>query len=292
MNTATAMGDSLVRAEGLLVQGQNEAAEQILVRLAEDVEEYVDRNCPTTDEVQWFDFPTIFERLAYRRVESDPRELRDIGEPVERLYGDLGLTEVRLGDYEGAARALKQAIRWNPMNCEHRLNLADIYHISGDMHEYLALTYSVFERASDARHLERAFANFASWFKTSDKSRVAAAALRAARRIGSDDPVLAAALEEASGTDHDPDSVSDTEAQELLGQEGLPDGANAEIAICLLMCASDAAGLGDTNLATTLTVRARDLVGEDAAMTLLQLIRADDAGRSDAHDGDGTNAQA
>jgi tetratricopeptide (TPR) repeat protein len=290
MNTATAMGDSLVRAEGLLVQGQNEAAEQILVRLAEDVEEYVDRNCPTTDEVQWFDFPTIFERLAYRRVESDPRELRDIGEPVERLYGDLGLTEARLGDYEGAARALKQAIRWNPMNCEHRLNLADIYHISGDMHEYLALTYSVFERASDACHLERAFANFASWFKTSDKPRVAAAALRAARRIGSDDPVLAAALEEASGTDHDPDSVSDTEAQEFLGQEGLPDGANAEIAICLLMCASDAAGLGDANLATTLTVRARDLVGEDAAMTLLQLIRADDAGRSDAHDGDGTDA--
>ena len=47
------------------------------------------------------------------------------------------------------------------MGCEYRLNLADLYRIDGDPQEYLALTYSVFERASDARHRERAFANFA-----------------------------------------------------------------------------------------------------------------------------------
>ncbi|MEE1273314.1 MAG: hypothetical protein UHI81_02310, partial [Olegusella sp.] len=161
MPAHSTMEDELNRAEGLLVNGEDQLAADLLARLAEDAEEYVDRNCPTTDELQWFSFPTIFERLAYRRVENDPRELRDVGEPLERLYGDLGFAEVRLGDYDAARRALTQAVRWNPMGCEHRLNLADLYRVSGDVKEYLALTYSVFERASDVRHLARAFVNFA-----------------------------------------------------------------------------------------------------------------------------------
>ena len=43
------------------------------------------------------------------------------------------------------------------------------------------------------------------------------------------------------------------------------------------MCAQDAATAGERDVATNLTLRARDLVGEPAAMTLLQLIRDTDA---------------
>ena len=275
-NINTNLSDQLLGAEGLIVQGQPEAALEQLRYLAEDAEEYVDRNCPTTDEVQWFAFPTIFERLAYRRVEQDPRDLRDVGEPLDRLYADLALACVHCGDYEGATLALRQAVRWNPMGCEHRLNLADLYRIDGNAQEWLGLTFSVFERASEASHLVRAFANFAEYFQMAEKPQVAAAALRVARRIDPTDRSLAAALDQAAGTDHDPDSVSDEHASELLEAEGLPDGANAEIALCLLMCAGDAAAAGERNVATNLTIRARDLVGEKAAMALLALIQEDD----------------
>lgn len=278
----TTLSDELLRAEGLLVQGQEESALELLSRLAEDAEEYVDRNCPTTDELQWFSFPTVFERLAYRRVEQDPRELRDVGEPLDRLYADLALAYIHCGDYDGAAGALRQAIRWNPMGCEHRLNLADLCRIAGDLREHLALSFSVFERASEAAHLVRAYLNFADYFQAAEMPRVAAAALRVARRIDAADPSLAAALEHAAGTDADPDTVSDEEAAELLEAEGLPEGANAEVAICLLMCAGDAAAMGDRNTATNLTIRARDLVGEKAAMALLALIHADDEEADDA----------
>lgn len=278
---ASAMEDDLLGAEGLIVDGDLEPAHELLLRIAEDVEEYVDKNCPTTDELQWFSFPTIFERLAYRRVENDPRELRNVGEPLDRLYADLGLVEVRLGDLDAAKRALAQAVRWNPMGCEHRLNLAELYREGGDLQEYLALTYSVFERASDVRHLATAFGNFAAWFQASEKPRQAAAALRAARQLDARLSGLDAMISESQGTDHDPDSVTDDEARDLLAQEGLPDGANAEIAVCLLLCASDAAELGQRDLATRLTLRARDLVGQDAAMTLMQLIHADDAQEAD-----------
>lgn len=270
------MTEGLAHAEALMIEGQNDEALDVLLGIAEDAEEYVDRNCPTTDEVQWFSFPTIFERLAYRRVEKDPRELRDVGEPMDRLYGDLALAAVHTGDYDIATNALKQAVRWNPMGCEMRLNLADLFRVNGDINEYLALTYSVFERASDARHLARAFANFSEYFLVQQKPRTAAAALRAGRRLGVRGRALDQALDQAAGTTHDPDLVGDDEARDLLAQEGLPDGANAEIAICLLMCATDAAQAGQQDVATNLTVRARDLVGEDASMALLRLIRQSD----------------
>lgn len=278
----TEMTDELERAEGLMLQGQPERAAELLARLAEDAEEYVDKNCPTTDEVQWFSFPTLFERLAYRRVEKDPRELRDVGEPLDRLYGDLALANVHAGDYDAAMSALKSAIRWNPMDCGSRLNLADLYRVAGDMQEYLALTYSVFERASDARHLARAFVNFSGWFQASEKPRTAAAALRAARALDARDSSVDAALDQAAGTERDPDLVSDDEVEALLAEEGLPDGANADIAVCLLMCASDAAAAGARDVAANLTLRARDLVGEAAAKALLELIRESDAAEGDA----------
>lgn len=278
----TEMTDELERAEGLMLQGQPERAAELLARLAEDAEEYVDKNCPTTDEVQWFSFPTLFERLAYRRVEKDPRELRDVGEPLDRLYGDLALANVHAGDYDAAMSALKSAIRWNPMDCGSRLNLADLYRVAGDMQGYLALTYSVFERASDARHLARAFVNFSGWFQASEKPRTAAAALRAARALDVRDSSVDAALDQAAGTERDPDLVSDDEVEALLAEEGLPDGANADIAVCLLMCASDAAAAGARDVAANLTLRARDLVGEAAAKALLELIRESDAAEGDA----------
>lgn len=272
----TNLTDELYRAEGYLVQGQEELALDLLARLAEDAEEYVDRNCPTTDELQWFSFPTLFERLAYRRVEGDPRELRDVGEPLDRLYADLALAQVHCGDYDSAGMALRQAIRWNPMGCEHRLNLADLCRIAGDMQEHLGLSFSVFERASEAAHLVRAYLNFAEYFRVAENPRAAAACLHVAQSFGIDDSALASALELATDTDADPAGMTDDEAAQLLAAEGLPAGANAEIAVCLLMCAGDAAATGDRNVATTLTLRARDLVGEKACMALLELINGDD----------------
>lgn len=270
----TTLVEDLQTAEGLMLQDQPEQAAELLARLAEDAEEYVDRNCPTTDEVQWFSFPTLFERLAYRRVEDDPRELRDVGEPLDRLYNDLALANVQAGDYEEAMRALRSAVRWNPMDCGYRLNLADLCRVSGDVQEYLALTHTVFERASDAQHLVRAYLNFAGWFQANQNPRAAAAALRAARTLDMPDGSLDAAIDQARGTDADPDLVDDDQARELLAAEGLPAGANAEIAVCLLLCAQDSARAGDRPTATGMTMRARDLVGAPACKALLDLIRS------------------
>lgn len=292
MQRYTEMELSLGDAETFISLGDLDQAAALLERLAADAEEYVFRNCETTDEVQWFSFPTIFERLAYRRVENDPRELRDVGEPLDRLYSDLAATYIRLEDYDAATLALKQAVRWNPMDCAARLDLAELLRNAGNKQESLALSYSVFERASDARQLERAFANFARFYLDGGQTTCAAAAARCARRLGFEDSVLAGVLERAHNTPADPDTLSDDEARDVLGNEGLPDGANAEIALCLLMCATDAAAAHDKNLATTLTVRARDLVGTPATKALLELIHETDSDEEAPHEGSAPDADA
>lgn len=284
MSERTNMTEELEAAEGLFAGGQGELAVELLERLAADAEEYVDRNCVASEEEQWFSFPTVFERLCYRRVEKDPRTLHDVGEPLDRLYADLAFALVSEGDYAAAAEALRQAVRWNPMECGYRLDLAELYRTNGDMDEYLALSYSVFERASDVRHLVRAFCNFARHFMDTGADSAVAAALRCARRLDWSDNVLDGLIERVKGTDQDPDTLTDEQAAAVLAQEGLPEGANAEVALCLLMCATDVAAT-DRALATTLTVRARDLVGAPAVKALLTLIReSDEEGAGEGED--------
>lgn len=272
MSERTNMTEELEAAEGLIAAGQLDYALELLGRLAADAEEYVDRNCPTTEETQYFSFPTPFERLAYRRIENDPRELADVGEPLDRLYADYALALVSDGDYAAATEALRQAVRWNPMECGYRLDLADLYRTNGDMQEYLGLSFSVFERASDVRHLIRAYCNFSRYFAAIKDVRMAAACLRAAQRLDYPDSVLDSMLKQAAGSDTDPASLSDEEANAALAEQGFPEGANADIAMCLLICATTAAARDDRNLATLLTVRARDLVGTPAVKTMLRVI--------------------
>lgn len=274
MSERTQMSDELDAVEGLIAGGQLDYALELLERLSADAEEYVDRNCQATEADQWFSFPTSFERLAYRRIESDPRELHDVGEPLDRLYADYALALVSDGDYAAATEALAQAVRWNPMECGYRLDLAELYRTNGNMQEYLGLTFSVFERASDARHLVRAYCNFARHFAATGNQEMSAACLYAARKLDFPDAVLDGLLDQAKGAANDPDSLTDEKASQVLAAQDFPNGANAEIAACLLISATSAAKEGDRNLATTFTVRARDLVGAPAVKTLLELINS------------------
>ncbi len=269
----TQLSDDLLRAEGLLVNNQGQQARDLLARMAEDAEEYIAQHYQTTEDTQYFSFPELYYLLSYKKVESDPREIVIVNEPFDRMYEDLAIANVLVGDYQLAQEALKQAVRWNPMDCEYRLRLADLFMTNGDMNEYLALTYSVFERASKAEHMIRAYVNFAAYFEQSGREMLCAAALKAAAQFNIDEPHLMDALEAAANTTHDPHLIDQKEAGEMLEGEGIPEGANAEIAICLLMCAVDAANVQDKVQATNLMLMARNLIGAPACQALLELIQ-------------------
>lgn len=264
-------------AENLLAAGELETARALLEELAAEAGEYADTACIATDARQWFSFATPFERLAYRRVESDPRELTQLDAPLDRLYAALAYVYVQKGEYESARDALKQAVRWNPMNCAHRLNLAEVFRALGNTQEWAALSASVLERATTPQALARAFANLGQFFLAADNARAAEGCRRAALRACEDDAAataLAARLDEEQ-----PEALgfSDAEVNAALDELGIATGANAEIAVCLLMCATDAAAQGDRGEATHYTLLARDLVGAPACEALIRLIHESDA---------------
>ena len=108
-------------AENYLAQGDLATATPLLERLVELAEEYIDAECKTEEKRQYFSFDSKFERLAYRRVEKDPRELVQVEVPFDRLYSDMAFAYIRQQDYVSARNALMQAVRWDPMNCNYPL---------------------------------------------------------------------------------------------------------------------------------------------------------------------------
>lgn len=264
-------------AENLLAAGELETARVLLEELAAEAGEYADTACIATDARQWFSFATPFERLAYRRVERDPRELTQLDAPLDRLYAALAYVYVQKGEYESARDALKQAVRWNPMNCAHRLNLAEVFRALGNTQEWAALSASVLERATTPQALARAFANLGQFFLAADNARAAEGCRRAALRACEDDSAATALAARLDEEQPEAQGISDAEVNAALDELGIATGANAEIAVCLLMCATDAAAQGDRGEATRYTLLARDLVGAPACEALIRLIHESDA---------------
>lgn len=266
-------------AENYLAQGDLATATPLLERLVELAEEYIDAECKTEEKRQYFSFDSKFERLAYRRVEKDPRELVQVEVPFDRLYSDMAFAYIRQQDYVSARNALMQAVRWDPMNCNYRLDLAELFRALEDKQEWASLSFSVLERASDGKCAARAYANLGQYFLEPETENVSAAVgcARLALRLAPGDAHTTRLLNKIHTTYPDAADESDDHVMGELSLQGVPTSPSAEIAICLIMCATDAASDGDKQEATRLTVRARDLVGEEACAAITKLVRESDA---------------
>lgn len=264
-------------AENLLATGNDEQALDLLQELADAVSEFAQEQCQATDKKQWFSFESPFERLAYRQVERDPRELVQVAVPFDRVYADLALAYMRIQRWEPARDALMQAVRWNPMNCTYRLDLAELFAALDDVQEFAALSASVIDRAADAALLGRAYANLGQFFLQSENDLAAEGCRRLAMKYGERDTRVQS-FEQQMEEEHANLAVKeDTRVFSAVQEQGIATNPSAEIAVCLLMCASDAAAAGAQNEATNLTLRARDLIGEEACSALAKLIRESDA---------------
>ena len=264
----------LERIEGYLANNQALEILPALQGLVAGLEGYVDEHCPVSDEVQWFSFANAFEKLAYRRVEGDPRELRDAPAPFDRAYADYAFCLMACNDLEGAAAALKQAVRWNPMDCAHRLDLAALLANQGDADESLRLSYSVFARASKPAHLVRAYLSFAAHYEQAEQFELAGACVWCALQLS---PRSARVQEAASRLvaerEVDAGALTAEQAAGLLDPQGIPLGANAEVVVSAVIAAELAARQGDEQAAQDLTLVAVNLAGREQTSALAQFVR-------------------
>lgn len=270
-------------AETYLAAGDISTASQMLERYLELAEEYIAEECQATDEVQYFSFQDSFERLCYARVEHDPRRIVAVPAPFDRLYSDVAYVCIQQQDYERARDALIQAVRWNPMNCKYRLDLAEIFRALGDIQEWAALSNSVLERASDGRVAARAYSNLGQLFIDQDNAVAASGCARLAVRLAPADARTLALMDRLAKEHPEVAKDSDDHVMGELSIQGIPTSPSADVAICLLICASDAAAAGDRAQAAEYTARANGLIGKEACSTLIKMIReADNEGGADA----------
>lgn len=270
-------------AETYLAAGDISTASQILERYLELAEEYIAEECQATDEVQYFSFQDSFERLCYARVEHDPRRIVAVPAPFDRLYSDVAYVCIQQQDYERARDALVQAVRWNPMNCKYRLDLAEIFRALGDIQEWAALSNSVLERASDGRVAARAYSNMGQLFIDQDNAVAASGCARLAVRLAPADARTVALMDRLAKEHPEVAKDSDDHVLGELSIQGIPTSPSADVAICLLICASDAATAGDRAQAAEYTARANGLIGKEACSALIKMIReADNEGGADA----------
>ncbi len=270
-------------AETYLAAGDFSTASQMLERYLELVEDYIAEMCQATDEVQYFSFQDSFERLCYARVEHDPRRIVAVSAPFDRLYSDVAYVCIQQQDYERARDALVQAVRWNPMNCKYRLDLAEIFRALGDIQEWAALSNSVLERASDGRVAARAYSNLGQLFIDQDNAVAASGCARLAVRLAPADARTVALMDRLAKEHPEVSKDSDDHVMGELSIQGIPTSPSADVAICLLICASDAATAGDRAQAAKYTARANGLIGKEACSALIKMIReADNEGGADA----------
>lgn len=270
-------------AETYLAAGDISTASQMLERYLELVEDYIAEMCQATDEVQYFSFQDSFERLCYARVEHDPRRIVAVPAPFDRLYSDVAYVCIQQQDYERARDALVQAVRWNPMNCKYRLDLAEIFRALGDIQEWAALSNSVLERASDGRVAARAYSNLGQLFIDQDNAVAASGCARLAVRLAPADARTVALMDRLAKEHPEVAKDSDDHVLGELSIQGIPTSPSADVAICLLICASDAAAAGDRTQAAEYTARANGLIGKEACSALIKMIReTDNEGGADA----------
>ena len=270
-------------AETYLAAGDISTASQMLERYLELVEDYIAEMCQATDEVQYFSFQDSFERLCYARVEHDPRRIVAVPAPFDRLYSDVAYVCIQQQDYGRARDALVQAVRWNPMNCKYRLDLAEIFRALGDIQEWAALSNSVLERASDGRVAARAYSNLGQLFIDQDNAVAASGCARLAVRLAPADARTVALMDRLAKEHPEVAKDSDDHVLGELSIQGIPTSPSADVAICLLICASDAATAGDRAQAAEYTARANGLIGKEACSALIKMIReADNEGGADA----------
>ncbi|MDO5044800.1 MAG: tetratricopeptide repeat protein, partial [Coriobacteriia bacterium] len=222
------------------------------------------------EQTQYFSFDNDFEKLLYKKIEEDERELIDVEDPFDRIYMDLAFCYLQLERYDSARDALKRAIRWNPMNMAYRLNLAELYRVDEDGENWLTLSYSVLERAYQSEHLIRAYLNFVPYMMNLQKVSTAAALTNMALRFDLQNPRALEAAQALRESGHDPLTMDDDFVEKLLEEVKIPAGVNAVVVATALMFANEAELEGDQEKQAYYTKITSDLVGEEVAENLRQ----------------------
>lgn len=265
--------EQLEQAESFLRDNRFADVMPVFEGMAADIEKAQEEEYVATEDTQYFSFANPFERVTYKKVEDDKREIIDVEQRFDKVYADLAFCYIQQERWDEAREALKKAVRWNPMESTYRLNLAELFRIIEDHKEWLGLSYSVFERAYRPEHLVRAYINFAHAFMNAGDLMTSAALIKAALNIAPYDKRLREFQDTLIEQGVNPKELDKEEAEKLLDAQGIPEGANVAVVLSALIFADEAQEAGDMMEFAKYSKIAIDLVGEQNASVLSDIVK-------------------
>ena len=112
----------------------------------------------------YFSFETMLQLFLYHRLYQPQKPVLPCELPFSQLYRGKGRLLLETGDAVQGEVALREALRWNPVDPEIVFELAEAFKLQKKLSAYLAKTRRAFDLAVTKEQLARCYRNWGYYF--------------------------------------------------------------------------------------------------------------------------------
>ena len=237
-------------------------------------------------KIQYHTFAGPIEQIIFLKDCDKQRDYAAAPEPFATLYLTYGNLLMGMEDFEGAKAALENAIRWNPVNPNLKLEYADVFRVQGDLDEFFETSLDALTTAYTKEYLGHIYRNIGYYFIEKGKWNEAMAAYVLSLHFDSRSGDAAKEIDYIqSKTDGKTGIPSMDEIKKIAEENGFSTEANEEIVGLAAFYGHKAKDDGRNDIAEYFLNIAYDLTGDGNIRNILE--EMSDVEESD--DGNETN---
>ncbi len=261
---------ALLAAQKKAAVSDYEEAKRILEETIERLESSTVYNDPG---IQYHTFAGPIEQIIFLNSCDKQRQYASAPEPFATLYLTYGNLLMGMEDFEGAKSALENAIRWNPVNPNLKLEYADIFRAQGNLDEFFETSLDALTTAYTKEYLGRIYRNIGYYFIEKGKWKEAMAAYVLSLHFDSRSEDAAKEIDYIqSKTDGETGIPSMDEIKKIGEENGFATEANEEIVGLAAFYGHKAKDDGRNDVAAYFLTIAYDLTGDGNVRNILDEI--------------------
>lgn len=225
--------------EEAMVNGNYEEAKKILEPLIDEIEEIDDYE--DTDSTVYRTFHEPFELIMYENQYKVNKEILGVEDPFDDVYLSYGLLLTELKEFEHAREIFIKGQRWNPVNANLLLGIADTYQMENNLEKFFETTIDAFKVSFKAEQVGRCFVNLGDYFSVSKlypPARICYNLALIYDELNTDSNSGLKYIELATGNKYD-ETVAE-KIESISEEYGIPKGADADLVALATTCGEEA----------------------------------------------------
>lgn len=241
---------------------------EALIHEIEEIDDYVD-----TDKTVYRTFHEPFELIMYENQYKINKEILGVPEAFDDVYLSYGRLLIELKEFEHARENFIKGQRWNPVNANLLLGIADSYQAEENLKKFFEVTIEAFKIAFKAEQVARCFVNLGDYFSVSKLYPPARICYNLAlvydeKNNNSNDGLKY--IELATGNKYDEKVAEKIES--ISAEYNIPAGADADLVALATTCGEEALNEKNFVMARYYFEAAYDIGDEEAIEKYLELL--------------------